>query len=192
MAETDWLEIGTIVAPQGLKGQVRIYPDSDFPERFLQPGRRWLSKPGESDPQPVELISGYQLAGKNLYVVELAGITDRTQAETLRGSKLFVQAGDRPHLEAGEFYVLDLIGLEVYDQATQVLVGVVTNVFSAGNDLLEVERPLTSASTDLSGSENSKPVKPSRVLIPFVEPIVPIVDLEQRRIEITPPRGLID
>ncbi|HEY9659223.1 MAG TPA: ribosome maturation factor RimM, partial [Allocoleopsis sp.] len=37
-----WLEIGKIVGVQGLKGEVRIYPNSDFPERFEQPGKRWL------------------------------------------------------------------------------------------------------------------------------------------------------
>jgi 16S rRNA processing protein RimM len=48
-------------------------------------------------------------------------------------------------------------------------------VIPAGNDLLEVERP-----------------NGSKVLIPFVEPIVPIVDLNQRRVEITPPAGLLE
>ncbi|PSO69461.1 MAG: ribosome maturation factor RimM, partial [Cyanobacteria bacterium QS_1_48_34] len=36
-----WLEIGTIVAPQGLEGELRVYPTTDFPERFEQPGVRW-------------------------------------------------------------------------------------------------------------------------------------------------------
>ena len=45
MIETDnWILIGKIVAPQGLKGDIRIKPSSDFPERFTKPGKRWIQK----------------------------------------------------------------------------------------------------------------------------------------------------
>jgi 16S rRNA processing protein RimM len=178
-----FIEIGKIVAPQGLRGELRVYPDSDFPERFLEPGTRWLLQPGQKQPQAIELVSGRYLQGKGLYVVQLAGIDNRTQAETLRGATLLVAASDRPHLEEDEFHVLDLIGLEVFDQATQVLIGNVVQVFPAGNDLLEVERsPVPGAAGE----------KSQTVLIPFVKAIVPVVDLAQRRIEITPPPGLIE
>ena len=168
------LEIGKIVTAHGLKGEVRVYPDSDFPERFEAPGRRWMLRPGATEPEPIELISGYLLEGKGLYVLQLEGIGDRTQAEALRGCKLLVPASDRPELTEGEFHVADLIGLAVFDQASQTLIGTVTDILPAGQDLLEV--------THATG----------KVLIPFVEPIVPIVDLDQGRIEITPPPGLIN
>jgi 16S rRNA processing protein RimM len=71
--------------------------------------------------------------------------------------------------------VADLVDLAVFDQVSQQQLGVVTDVLPAGNDLLEVEL--------LDGK---------KVLIPFVEPIVPVVDLVLRRIEITPPAGLLD
>lgn len=177
-APDDWLEIGRIVGAQGLKGDLKIYPNSDFPERFEQPGTRWLLQPGQTDPQPIELLSGRYLDGKGLYVIRLAGVDDRTQAEALRDGRLLVPTNDRPSLEAGEFHVLDLVGLAVFDQATQAQVGTVVDVIAAGNDLLEVA---------LAGAE-----PPRKVLIPFVEAIVPVVDLEQQRIEITPPAGLIE
>ncbi|NJO40437.1 MAG: ribosome maturation factor RimM [Cyanobacteria bacterium CRU_2_1] len=183
-----WLEVGKIVAAQGLKGEVRVYSDSDFPERLLEPGQRWLLRPGAEEPESIELLSGRFLTGKKLYVIRLAGITDRTQAESLRDCRLLVPESDRPSLEEDEFHVLDLIGLEVFDQATQKRVGVVVNVISAGNDLLEVERPFEGAEPASSQSPHPR----STVLIPFVKAIVPIVDLEQQRIEITPPAGLIE
>lgn len=170
-----YLEIGKIITAQGLNGEVRVYPDSDFPERFEKPGKRWILRPGATEPEEIRLVKGRYLNGKGLYVVQLAGVTDRTQAEALQGSKLLVLASDRPKLEADEFHVADLIGLQVFDQATQNLVGTVTDILSAGNDLLEVKRP------------NEK-----TVLIPFVMAIVPVVDLQQKRIEITPPEGLIE
>lgn len=174
LPESAWLAVGKIVASQGLKGEVRIYPDSDFPERFEQPGKRWLLYPGTTEPKPIQLLSGRYVPNKGLYIVQLKGITDREQAEALRDCQLMVPRDDRPALDEGEFYVGDLVGLKVVEQVSQMQVGVVTDVLSAGNDLLEVQL------------ESGK-----KVLIPFVEAIVPIVDLEQQRIEITPPAGLI-
>jgi 16S rRNA processing protein RimM len=195
-----WLEIGKIVGVQGLKGEVRVYPNSDFPERFLEAGQRWLLHPGQPEPEAIELLSGRYLQGKGLYVLQLAGITERNQAEALRDCRLMVPETDRPSLEEDEFHVLDLIGLEVFEQATQKRLGVVADVLSAGNDLLEVKLDLqhetapNPAQTEPIEGRNHKPkAKPTdTVLIPFVKAIVPVVDLEQKRIEITPPEGLIE
>jgi 16S rRNA processing protein RimM len=176
----EWLEIGKIVAPQGLGGEVRVYPNSDFPERFEVPGKRWLLRPGEREPQAVELLAGRYLDGKNLYVIKLKEVSDRTAAEGLRDCRLFVPVSDRPELEEGEFHVLDLLDLSVFLQESGQLVGKVVDVISAGNDLLEVK-------LDSAFSEKEK-----TVLIPFVMAIVPVVDLENRRIEITPPPGLLE
>ena len=176
----DWIEIGRIVAPQGLRGEVRVYPSSDFPERFLVSGERWLQGPKDSSPRPVELLKGRFLNGKGLFVVQLDGITDREQAEGLRNHRLLVPATERPNLEAGEFYVADLVGLRVILQATGDDIGTVTDIYEAGNDLLEV----TLKATTSSG-------KAQKVLIPFVDEIVPVVNLDQQQVEITPPAGLL-
>lgn len=212
---TDFIEIGKIVAAHGLLGEVRVYPESDFPERFLEPGQRWLLRQGQKEPEPIEFLGGRFMPSKGLYIIDIAGIENRDQAEVLHGSKLFVQAGDRPHLEAGEYYLLDLIGLTVFNQLTGSNIGKVSTVIYAGNDLLEVElfTEATNISTQPENSlENSidhvdndadqpelepekkrKKVKKSpKVLIPFVNEIVPIVDLARGIIEINPPRGLID
>ncbi|MEA5505884.1 ribosome maturation factor RimM [Halotia wernerae UHCC 0503] len=178
----DWLEIGKIVAPQGLSGEVRVYPQSDFPERFEVPGKRWLLRPGESEPQPIELLSGRYINGKNLYVLKLAGVENCNQAEELRGCKLMVPASDRPQLGEGEYHVIDLMGLSVFMQESGDIVGTVVDIIPAGNDLLEVKLH-ESFATDK---------KQKTVLIPFVMAIAPVVDLQTRRIEITPPPGLLE
>jgi 16S rRNA processing protein RimM len=179
-----WLEIGTIVAAQGLRGELRVYPDSDFPERFEVPGKRWLLHPGQTEPQPIELLAGRYIEGKNLYVITLAGVENRNQAEELRGCKLLVPQSDRPQLAEDEYHILDLIGLPVFMQETGELIGKVIDVLSAGNDLLEVE---------LHQKEEGEKIKKSKtVLIPFVKAIAPVVDLETGRIEITPPDGLLE
>ncbi len=178
----NWLEIGTIVSPQGLSGELKVYPVSDFPERFEVPGKRWLLRSGDTEPQAIELLTGRYISNKNLYVIKLAGVQNCDQAEALRGCKLMVPASDRPQLGEDEYHVLDLIGLEVFMQASGELVGTVVDIIPAGNDLLEVKFHESFA--------NDK--KQKTVLIPFVEAIAPVVDLKSNRIEITPPPGLLE
>ena len=212
---SEWIEIGKIVAAQGLDGEVRVYPDSDFPERFIEPGKRWILRPNKSEPEPIEFLGGRYIPGKGLYAVEVEGVEDREGAEALRGCKLFVEKTDRPYLEPDEFYVQDLIGMEVFNQLTGEILGKVSDIIPAGNDLLEIETNLTSSETVAAELEkpkqletpkpkadprNTRPPRKTRVkqpkstkiLIPFVEELVPIVDLEQGRIEILPPPGLLE
>ena len=212
---SEWIEIGKIVAAQGLDGEVRVYPDSDFPERFIEPGKRWILRPNKSEPEPIEFLGGRYIPGKGLYAVEVEGVEDRDGAEALRGCKLFVEKTDRPYLEPDEFYVQDLIGMEVFNQLTGEILGKVSDIIPAGNDLLEIETNLTPPETVVAELEkpkqpetlkakadprNTRPprktrvkqAKSTKILIPFVEEIVPIVDLEQGRIEILPPPGLLE
>lgn len=194
MADTDWIEIGRIVSPQGVRGEVRVYPSSDFPERFLDPGPRWLKRPQRPDPEAITLVQGRSLDGKGLYIVKLEGIDDRTQAETLRGCALLVPAEDRPDLEEGEFYAADLMGLRVILQATGAEIGLVTDLYEAGNDLLEVTLHPSASQSEIPDTQDQPKdkTKSRKVLVPFVEAIVPVVDLAQGCLYLTPPEGLID
>lgn len=180
----DLLVVGRLVAAQGLQGELRVLPLSDFPERFTLAGRRWLRQRSDAA-RPVQLLGGRQLPGRELFVVQLAGIGSRAAAEALVGAELLVRASDRPPLAPGEFHLLDLVGLEVRllqeaGGAEAPPIGRVTNLIHAGNDLLEVEQ---------AGAEGG----PSRrLLIPFVAAIVPEVHLQAGWIGITPPPGLLD
>ena len=138
MTDGELMVVGRIVAAQGLQGEVRINPLSDFPERFTRPGRRWLRQRQGPD-QGINLLSGRQLPGKELYVVRIEGINSRSDAENLVGQELLVPAADRPKLAKGEFHLLDLVGLEVRLQASGQVIGCVKDLLHAGNDLLEVE-----------------------------------------------------
>lgn len=198
---SDWLEIGTIVAPQGLKGELRVSANSDFPERFEEPGKRWLQSPDGFNIQEVELLRGRYIPGKNIYVIQLAGIEHINEAETLRGHKLLVSKSDRPTLAEDEYHVSDLIDLAVYNQLTGEKLGVIQDIFTAGNDLLEVKLDRQPIDENLEENSQQNPKKRSNksktqnvatILIPFVKEIVPIVDLEGKRIEIVPPPGLLE
>ena len=179
----DLIEIGTVVSPHGIKGEVKVYTNSDFPERFEKPGKRLLKRPNSSQCEWVTLKRGYYLPGKSMYVVTLEEITDRTQAEELCKSKLFVEKHDRPQLEANEYHVDDLIGLTVIDQETKAKIGQVIEIYAAGNDLLVVE---------LEEHLSEKPAPDNRVLVPFVEDIVPIVDINNGQLQVELPVGLLE
>ena len=174
-----WMEIGSIVGAQGIKGEVKVYPNSDFPERFEQAGERWLWGNQDIEPRSIQLEKGYEIPGRGLYVVQLAGIRDRSQAENLRGTMLLLPITDRPRLAAGEYHSQDLIDLPVFDQVTGIEIGIVADIFTAGHEILIVKAPIGDGKT-------------TEVMIPFVAAIVPVVDLPNRRIEILPPPGLIE
>ena len=243
VAEDEWITVGRIVAAQGMNGEVRVYPESDFPDRFLVAGDRWLRYPGKSEPELVKLKKGRYIPKKNLYIVKFEGVNYRDQSEALRDAELLVPASDRPELDDGEFHVMDLVGLEVFLQETGESIGRVVDLISVGNDLLEIELPMPSAEAqadadnapeadegkeqpgeakDKSGEaamtekdfkaqdkaaftrrkgrrkaarerkKAARPKKAPRLLVPFVHDIVPVVDLEAGRIELTPPPGLLD
>lgn len=172
--EIIWLTVGEIVAPHGLRGEVRVNPSSDFPERFLESGQRWLQDKDE-EPQKIELISGRKIPGKYIYVVSFLGIDNRTTAELLVGKKVLVNSKQRPKLEEGEFHLLDLLGLKVKLQPEEHEIGKIINLINAGNDLLEIE--LNSG---------------KKVLVPFVKQIVPTINLKEGWAIISPPPGLFN
>lgn len=166
-------EVGKIVAPHGLRGWLRVKCYSDFPERLTTPGEKlWIQK--ESVWTSVEVVTGQYYPGKDLYLVGFKDILDRTQAESWVGSILFVEDNHRPSLAEDEYYLPDLIGSVVIHQTTQQVLGQVTALIPAGNDLLEITHP--------SGK---------KFLIPFVKAIVPVVNLNQKHIQVLPPDGLL-
>jgi len=169
-----WMSIGKIVAAQGLKGDIRIKPSSDFPERFTQPGQRWIQKTDEL-PTEIKLIKGAAIPGKSIYVLSIEGVSNRSSAEKIIGWNLLIPVDNRPNLKNNEYHYFDLIGLEVRRGAQKTLIGYVTDLIKGGNDLLEIEL-----------------VEGKKVLIPFVKEIVPEISIQEKWLLINPPHGLLE
>ena len=175
MKEKDkWMSIGKIVAPQGLKGNIRIKPSSDFPERFTKPGKRWIQKNREL-PTEITLTRGTLIPGKSIYVLSIEGVFNRSSAEELIGWKLVIPVDSRPSLSKGEYHYFDLIGLEARKGPKKTLIGFVTDLIKGGNDLLEIEL-----------------VEGKKVLVPFVKEIVPEIEIKEKWLLINPPPGLLE
>ena len=175
--KNEWLTVGLITSCYGINGLVKVKSLSDFEERFLKPGMRWLQKENEP-PSKIELISGFKQPGKGTFIVKFKGINTRNHAEKLRKFKIIVKANKLPKLEKEEFHLLELIGLEVKIIENDELkkIGKVINLENEKNNLLVIEL-----------FKNHK-----KVLIPFVKEIVPLVDIKNNFIIICPPNGLLE
>ena len=110
--KNEWLVVGFITSCHGINGQVKVKSLSDFEERFLEPGIRWLQKENEP-PSKIELISGFKQPGKETFVIKFREINTRNHAEELKKFKILVKANNLPKLNKEEFHLLELINLQV-------------------------------------------------------------------------------
>ena len=172
-----WLIVGLITSCHGINGQVKVRSLSDFEERFLKPGTRWLQKENEP-PSKIELISGFKQPGKEIFIIRLKGINTRNHAEQIKNYKILVKSNKLPELKKEEFHLLELINLQVKTLENDELkiIGKVINLENEKNNLLVIEL-----------FKNQK-----KVLIPFVKEIVPLVDLKNNFLIINPPNGLLE
>ncbi|PBC77612.1 16S rRNA processing protein RimM [Streptomyces sp. TLI_235] len=166
------LVVGRIGRAHGIRGDVSVEVRTDEPELRLGPGAVLLTDPASTGPLTIE--SGRVHSGRLL--LRFAGVKDRNAAEALRGTMLIAEVDPEETPEdPDEYYDHQLIGLDVV-LADGTVVGELSEVLHLPyQDLLTVTRP--------DGTE---------VLVPFVEQIVPTIDLENQRAVITPPAGLIE
>lgn len=160
---TKYLEIGQIVNTFGIKGMVKIKPFTDDINRFDKLKKVYIkNKDGKRE---------YQIQGvkyhKNMVLMKLEGIDTVEKADLLRQSYLLVNRDDEEPLEEGVYYIVDLIGLEVYTDE-DVLLGNVDDIFNTGsNDIYVV-----------------KDGKGKQILLPGIPEVLKNIDLEKGRITV--------
>ncbi len=125
--------VGKIVAPHGVRGDVRVIPLTDFPERFDGLKRVFLDDGNEL---AIENVKNHN----QLLILKFVGLNSRNDIESLRGRLLKIPKTEAVRLPSGEFYVFDIIGLKVFDDAGSYL-GVVSDVLKTGsNDVYVVDQ----------------------------------------------------
>ena len=132
------LVIGKITGSYGIKGWVKIHPYTDPQENFLEFGH-WMLK-RRSGLEPIECDAGRR-QGRGL-VAHMAGVDDRTLADSYKGLEVAVPADGLPQLEQGDYYWSQLQGLQVWcqDGEGRVLLGSVDYLIETGaNDVLVVK-----------------------------------------------------
>lgn len=163
MTRPEWIEVGRVARPHGVRGEVRINVDSDNPERFIEGAMLYArptagGKSGVRSPERTKLRIDNVRGTSGSPIVAFADIDDREAAAGLRGWVLEIPVQELPELADDEFYPFELEGLEVREPDGPC-VGRVSEVVDAP------AHPLLSVRLD-TGKE---------VLVPFVLAAVPEV-----------------
>lgn len=133
--ELRYLAIGRIIRAHGLRGEVSAVVLTDFPERFET--TEWVYLGDEFEATPYRLES-YRWHKQNV-LLTLTGVTDRTQAEGLRGQYVQVPIEEAVPLPEGAYYHYQLVGLQVKDTAGEAL-GTIKDIMETGaNDVYVVD-----------------------------------------------------
>jgi 16S rRNA processing protein RimM len=175
----DAVELGRVLDAWGIKGWVRIQPHSADTEAlfasqnwFLQPPEARFARGFSAFAGCVAVQVAELKAHADGLVARLDGVDDRNTAESLKGCRISLPRSAFPPPEEGEFYWVDLIGLEVFNREGEHL-GVVRDLMSTGpTSVLVLEYP-----EQVDGEE-----KTAERLIPFVDAYIDKVDPSQRRI----------
>lgn len=170
---SDLVAVGYVSGAYGLHGWIRIKPYSADADALLYAKTWWLGNPElplqlrDVDPMQVKSHSGDVVA-------QLVGVVGRDAAEALKGTAVQISRRHFPALSTGEFYWVDLIGLEVVNQQDERL-GVVKGMMDNGaHPILRV------AASPLDGFDGARP----EILIPFVDRFVKMVDLTAKHITV--------
>ena len=168
----DYFHIGTITSPHGIRGDVNVYPITDDPEHLRELRTVVLAAPGSEDRSDVRKVERVRY-GKTLVIFGLEGVADRNQAESLRGYELFIAREDASPLGENEFYIADLIGLDVFADGESF--GTLRDVMQTGaNDVYVVDSP-----------------KYGEVLIPAIKDCVLKIAPEEGRMDVHLLPGLV-
>lgn len=133
MSNTELIIVGKIVAPHGVRGDVRIVPLTEFPDRFHE-----LKTVIVDDVGQLKLETAKQ--HNKFILLKLAGIDNMNDAERLRDKLIRIERKDLVKLPEGKYYIFDIIGLNVFTETGELL-GVITDVLQPGsNDVYVVQQ----------------------------------------------------
>lgn len=166
--------VGKIVNTHGIRGELKVVPQTDFPDiRFRKGSRLVLTDAEMTTRVPVIVESGRPQ--KNVYLVKFSGLDDINQVEKYKGWMLKVTEEDLVELEEGEYYYHQIIGCTVQTEEGEVL-GTIGEILSPGaNDVWVVNRP------------QGKPV-----LVPVIDDVLINVDVAGKRVTIRVMEGMMD
>ena len=164
------LEIGQIVNTFGIKGMVKVKPFTDDIRRFDELKAVYVEKNGNQTEYEIEEVKYH----KDMVLIKFKGIDKVEQAEMLRNSYLTVSRDSVEKLEEGRYYIVDLLGLEVYTDE-QILLGTLEDIFNTGsNDIYVVK--------DNQGKQ---------ILLPAIQDVIKQIDIENKKIIVHLLPGLI-
>lgn len=160
---TKYLEIGQIVNTFGIKGMVKVKPFTDNIERFSNLEKVYIKNKSSQTEYKIQEVKYH----KNMVLMKLEGIENPEQADLLRNSYLIVDREKEKLLEKGTYYIVDMIGLEVYTDENELL-GTLEDIYNTGSsDIYVVKNELG-----------------RQVLLPAIKDVIKNIDMENRKITV--------
>lgn len=173
-------EMGRIIRPHGVVGEMKVAPETDDPDRFHSLETVHVGV-DETSTTSFDIVSVRMQPSKHgiTVLLGLSGISDRAGAQSMAKQRVFALESDLPPLEEGEYYLSDLVGLSVHlmegDSSGDEPIGTVVDVRETpGQDLLVIKKE--------TGGQ---------VMVPIVDEFVVAVDIEAGRLDLDPIEGLI-
>lgn len=164
------LRVGRITATHGLKGEVKVYPTTDNPERFRELSRVYLDCNGIYRELYIQSVKFF----KNLVIVKFRDLNRIEDVMSFRQQDLYVARTDAKELSENEWYIGDIIGMEVVTDEGEKL-GVIRDVLQTGaNDVYQIE------------------TEKKEILIPAIKQCILDVSLENNLMTVHLLEGLLD
>ncbi|MCI8854656.1 MAG: ribosome maturation factor RimM [Lachnospiraceae bacterium] len=166
-----YLRVGVIASTHGLKGEVKVFPTTDDPERFRKLKQVILDTKREQKPLTITQVRYF----KNQVILKFKEFQDINEIEKYRGCDLLVSREDAVPLKENENFIVDLIGMQVETEEGEAL-GMLTDVLQTGaNDVYVVETK--------EGKE---------LLLPAIPACILQVDVEAKLMRVHLLEGLLD
>ena len=164
-SDPEYVTIGQILAHWGINGKIKVAPTTDFPQRFSPSSKVYINR------RPMSIESAEWHKGKA--IIKLNDVNNAEAAQKLRGKSLEIHRSQLNPLPAGQYYLFQIIGLEVWTTGEERL-GTVTEVQTASSNDTYI----------VSGDGEE-------FLIPAIEDVIKSIDLERGRVVIEPIEGLL-
>lgn len=167
------LTVGKLVNTHGIRGEVKILSQTDFPElRFAPNSQLILISPDNSKQLDIQIVTARE--HKNTYIAQLKGFNDINQVESYKGWLVKVSEKYLAELSEDEYYYHEIIGCRVVTEEGEEL-GEITEILTPGaNDVWVVQRP-----------DNKQ------VLIPVIDDVLLQVDVPNKTVRIHLMEGLL-
>lgn len=167
---TKYLEIGQIVNTFGIKGMVKVKPFTDDITRFDRLKKVYIKSKNVKEEYEIEEVKYH----KNMVLIKFKGIENPEQANLLRDTYLMIDRENEEPLQEGTYYIVDMIGLEVYTEEGELL-GKLEDIFNTGsNDIYVVKDELG-----------------KQILLPAISDVIKQIDMENGKIIVHLISGLI-
>lgn len=167
---TKYLEIGQIVNTFGIKGMVKVKPFTDNIERFNNLEKIYIKNKSGQTEYKIQEVKYH----KNMVLIKFEGIENPEQADLLRNSYLIVDRETEEPLEPGRYYIVDMIGLDVFTDDNENL-GKLEDIYNTGsNDIYVVKNELG-----------------KQVLLPAIEDVIKNIDMDNKKVIVHLIPGLV-